>query len=246
MPARSAPIRPSGSPRGDRFGPLSRIPGWAEISSASRRSAARKVASRCPEVPDLRFFPGNQKGLFQIIRQEVVVVVDENEKVGLRLEIPVQRACVSPAPLRTTINWSLRLARKPFSSSGVAELLSTTMTSNRSLASDWQSSDVSTQSRITRRGLCVHTITRRKACSPQWDTNTINVRYHEPTFAMPELHVPHAGWLRYEPDDEVARFLAEAGSSTKSRLSLALPAPGRYVPRWRSARCLYSVVAGAP
>jgi FkbM family methyltransferase len=67
----------------------------------------------------------------------------------------------------------------------------------------------------------------------------------KPTFAMPELHVPHAGWLRYEPDDEVARFLAEGWFEYKEQAFLWLYLrPGDTFLDGGAHAGLYSVVAG--
>lgn len=69
----------------------------------------------------------------------------------------------------------------------------------------------------------------------------------KPTFAMapPELYVPHAGWLRYEPDDEVARFLAEGWFEYKEQAFLWLYLrPGDTFLDGGAHAGLYSVVAG--
>ena len=68
-----------------------------------------------------------------------------------------------------------------------------------------------------------------------------------PTFAMDrlELYVPHAGWLRYEPDDEVARFLAEGWFEFKEQAFLWLYLrPGDTFLDGGAHAGLYSVVAG--
>jgi FkbM family methyltransferase len=68
-----------------------------------------------------------------------------------------------------------------------------------------------------------------------------------PIFAMnhPELYVPHAGWLRYEPDDEVARFLAEGWFEYKEQAFLWLYLrPGDTFLDGGAHAGLYSVVAG--
>lgn len=62
---------------------------------------------------------------------------------------------------------------------------------------------------------------------------------------MPELYVPHAGWFRYEPDDEVARFLAEGWFEYREQAFLWLYLrPGDTFLDGGAHAGLYSVVAG--
>src|ERR1035437_4961195 len=85
------------------------------------------------------------------------------------------------------------------------------------------------------------------------DTNTARTRPEsifgimKPIFAMdrPELYVPHAGWFRHEPDDEVARFLSEEWFEYKEQAFLWLYLrPGDTFLDGGAHVGLYSVVAG--
>lgn len=99
----------------------------------------------------------------------------------------------------------------------------------------------------------MHTITETEGRFVTYgDTNTARTRPEsifgimKPIFAMdrPELYVPHAGWFRHEPDDEVARFLSEGWFEYKEQAFLWLYLrPGDTFLDGGAHVGLYSVVA---